>query len=244
LITAYFDGSGKSDASTVLTLGGVSASDVVWPLIEDAWVSTLADLSVPLWRTATMHNSMTPRDFTHASHRLFGVLRAFRQAPTCSYAASVVLSDFARVKVEGSPLESPEAVCVNFCCSNLVIPTASDLPIVMCFDRGEDFMHRVRRVWQQARRRGRQRRGWPWQTADIRSGLSADYAGLQAADLIAWSANRYERMRRTHEHRDARHQRAMWLVIESFFSAFHRSNVYDYERLLKLPQSYRRSSAP
>src|SRR2546428_6785813 len=110
---------------------------------------------------------MTAGDFTRAVHVLFGVLADFWESLAFSYAVTVLIPDYKRAESEGLVLPRAEAICADHALEFLVVPTRDDLPIFLYFDQTERFMHPIRRVWQRARRGGRERRGWPSDIAQI-----------------------------------------------------------------------------
>ena len=241
MIKGYYDGSKDEKGTDFLTLGGISASDSTWPRIETAWGGVLAERGLDGWHSSDRRARMERNAFAGAAHALFDAIGKFREAPTFSYAVTVVLADHRRAIAEGVPLLTPEAICINWAFSHLVVPAKEDLPIVLYFDQGERFMHLIRRIWEKARGGRRQGRGWPWDVSQIERLDSRDVYALQAADLIAWSANRHERMRLARDEGDPGRVEAAEMTMISFFAARHLSKVYDYEALIALPEIYRRS---
>jgi hypothetical protein len=81
-------------------------------------------------------------------------------------------------------------MCVDYRVGGLQL-TAEQLvadprPIVLCFDRNEDFMHTINCVWLRTKK---QKKGWPSQISDIRTATRTDYP-IQVADMLAWIINR------------------------------------------------------
>jgi hypothetical protein len=123
-LRGYFDGSGKNSPEyRAITLAGLSASEKVWPAFEQAWQEALEGLGFRQWRTSTLRTFMTDAAFYPAVSTLLDVISGFREAPMFACSATVLLDDYRRAKAEIPSLMPPEALCVNSCIGNLVIPT-------------------------------------------------------------------------------------------------------------------------
>jgi hypothetical protein len=229
-LKAYYDGSGKSEPGhEAITLAGIAASEQIWPQFEEAWGQALRDLGFRFWHTTDMNRWMTEAAFDAAVVKLLGVIGAFRDAPITTYAATVILDDYNRAETEIPSLKPPEALCVDGCVGRIVIPTEEDFPILLCFDRGEEFLQQIKPVW--LGRRARFERDWSRQISDILDAEWQQCRPLQAADLLAWSARRYERLKRQPQAPENERQRAMERVIRTVFSVRHYWMVFDYDTI-------------
>jgi hypothetical protein len=204
-IKGYFDGSGKTaDAETdkVLCLGGVSASEDLWPSFERAWGQVLADLPELefSWHTTDARGVLGPDRFYPAAARLLRVIHDFRDSsapsPLITYSTTLSFAEYERARSTAPNLWPPEAICVQEVIGRIQIPRDEDLPILLYSDRGEEFMKHVEQKWRHARRHGRVSRGWPWQIEKISEiqgdDLNSSYP-LQAADLVAWAVRRHRK---------------------------------------------------
>lgn len=241
MIHAYYDGSADETGTEFITLGGLSASKSTWPLIEEAWRVELAQLDIEEWHSSKERARWGRQNFAHAAHRLFHVLGRFRDARVFSYAVTVVLADYRQAKSEGAALDTPEKICVNWAFSTLVVPPADGLPIVLYFDRGEQFMKGIMRIWERARRGGR-RYGWPGDVEEILPASRRRHA-IQAADLISWSARRHQMSLTKDQQGDVGRVGAEELALHTIIATKHQAMIYDYPKLVALPDAYRRAIA-
>jgi hypothetical protein len=200
-ISGYFDGSGKSASrDTVICLAGVSAPESLWPSFERAWKEVLVDLPEldGSWHTSEARGVLGPDRFYPVAAHLLRVIHQFRESnspsPLITYSTTATLATYDQAKRDIPTLRRLEAICVNAVIGRFVVPTHEDFPISLYFDRNEEFMKHVERVWRKSRRKGRISSGWPWQVANIKA-IQADDINhsypLQAADLIAWVCRRH-----------------------------------------------------
>lgn len=115
-------------------------------------------------------------------------------------ACTVNLEDYARARTEFPRLErkEPEAICVDHVVTIALMTLPEDLgkpfgkagTVELTFDRGEQFRHKINRMWTA-------RAGIRPAVMDLVSlvtdGDMRQLPGLQAADLLAWHTNRYRR---------------------------------------------------
>jgi hypothetical protein len=176
VLTAYFDGSGKShDPSTrFLTLVGYAAEAVCWPSFEAAWVKALSDHHVDQLHfkdSALRENPL-----------LIGVLLETIECSSKfgmrSVSCTVNLAEHRKVSSE-----RPGRVCAEWCVNQLL----SGVPSMSCFfDRGEEFFEEVKTPWENESEK------WPELSKVKEVGLvrSRDFPGIQAADWMGWYINR------------------------------------------------------
>jgi hypothetical protein len=198
LVKAYYDCS--MDASSV-TLCGVQATESVWREFEPKWEAVLQKFQVKdnvLHMTYLMclSRGFSRRHGWDEDRRrslltsLFNVIASFRGASYHLLARSctVLLDDWRLAKEKLPMLRSPEEICVNSCVGGLALPrecVGERRPVQLYFDRNEKFMHRVRRVWER-----RKRQPGKFSQIDTIEKISSRHYALQAADLLAWIANR------------------------------------------------------
>ena len=180
VLTGFFDGSGKSDDPFcgLLTLAGYAAPPAVWPAFEARWEEILRKhgeqrihMKEPRYREKPVLIAELLDTIDRASH--LGMR---------SVAATVDLTAYRKLSGQR---HSPGRICVQFCIGEL--PEHAD-SISCFFDRGEEFFKEVNSQWE----REKPYAEWP-QLAKVRKlGLvpGRDVPGVQAADLLAWYANR------------------------------------------------------
>jgi hypothetical protein len=244
-LKGYFDGSGKVDNDDrVVCLGGVAANEALWPSFEQAWGQVLADMPElgSSWHTTDARRTLGPDRFYSAASRLLGVIHDFRESdvpsPLVTYSATVPLDDYRRARREIPDLRPLEAICVDAVIGRMVVPTDDDFPILLHFDRNEEFMKHVERIWRYARRRKRVSRGWPWQVVTIKEIAGHDSHEsyrLQAADLVAWAARRHQTdaLGNRGKPPSGEAARAMFLAVEATISVRHVGSTYDYESIVR-----------
>lgn len=176
VLTAYFDGCGKShDPSTpFLTLVGYAAEAIVWPGFEAAWAKALADHKVDC-----LHfKDPAIRENPLLVGVLLETIECGGRFGMHSVSCSVNLAEHRKVSTE-----RPGRVCAEGCINTLL----SEAPSMSCFfDRNEEFFEEVKNPWENESER------WP-QLANITElGLvrSRDFPGVQAADWLGWYINR------------------------------------------------------
>jgi len=242
-LKGYFDGSGKvggRDAS--ITLGGVSCSEATLVQFEAAWGEVLDSLGFRFWHTSQLHYWMTDAAFFSAALRLLDVIRKFGEAendPLITYACTTILADYARAKAEIPSLEPAESLCVNGCIGHFVVPKQTDLPIIITFDRDEKFIDQIKPVWLE--RRERPEPDWSRQIANITDDDWRRVRPLQAADLLAWAASRYQNKKRQEGGRPHEREEAMALNISAFFFTRGVWSLYDYDAMIAAHQRRQQS---
>jgi hypothetical protein len=244
-LKGYFDGSGKTaNGDTVICLGGVSAPVGLWPSFARAWGQVLAELPEleSSWHTTDALRVLGPKRFYEAAARLLSVIHDFRESdapsPLITYSATVSLAGYERARQQIPNLRPLEAICVNAVIGRIVVPTEDDFPILLYFDRSEEFMKHVERVWRYARRNKRKSRGWPWQVAKIsriQSDGPHDSYPLQAADLVSWAVRRHRKYALDNPGVPPRGGDAwdMTLTAWAIISARHVGSDHNYDSIVK-----------
>lgn len=112
---------------------------------------------------------------------------------------TVNLDDYAKAYADMSAnfrIKEPEAICVDSVITvalralteNLDLPFGKEGKIELFFDKGEQFMHMVDRVWR-SKPKGKLK-GPLQMVSSIKTADMHDVIGLQAADILAWQTNR------------------------------------------------------
>jgi hypothetical protein len=214
VLRAFLDGSGATEKGRdqrVLTLASIAAYQAHWPSFETEWQRFVGRNDDQAIHAFDLHGNR------HSGHALLDdcvtFLSRLKQDEFHFFACSIDLADYERAKRESSylqrpPLDTlpkgPHAICVDWCTGwlpdRLVFDFDSHEPasIELVFDRNEQFLRYVDRVWraEPSRRpewaRGRQRGDWrSAKIESVRSGDVAAFVPLQAADVIAWTTARH-----------------------------------------------------
>ncbi len=247
-IKAYYDSSGKSNNARAqyLTLAGYAGSPKAWDEFEQRWIKALQNEKCAYLHMAEalslqgefakskgwtqkrvlkliaelVNECLSPIGWTDFKGEF--------QGASCT----INLTDYRKVKDELAELKEPESICVDFVITIALMsmPKDSNLPfgkkgmVELFFDKNEAFMHKVDRVWRS--KPNKQLQGPLRLVSTIAQLDSRQRAGLQAADLLAWSTNRYY----THGMSDPIGSLASTLRV---FAAPAFTEYYDYSKLKK-----------
>jgi hypothetical protein len=212
-IKAYCDGSGKSDdpVSQYLTLAGCIATPEAWDAFEKRWGEVLArngcdylhmqeaNALQGAFSTAkgwtALRVSALLLDFASCS---FSTETLEAQGTFVSAHCTVNLPDYRRAAETYPQLRNyrPEQFCVthvvNVAAS--MLPNDSSRPLgkdgtaELYFDKGEPFMKYIDREWRQKPRK--RHPNWELVSSLVPVDSRTVY-GVQAADFLAWTVNRY-----------------------------------------------------
>jgi uncharacterized protein DUF3800 len=232
ILRAYSDSSGHNSgqADAIVTLAGLCASDDVWPLVETAWGRSLDALNLRAWHTADLHHHMKGGGtFRRAAAGLLGLLAAFRDAPLRSYAVSVPLRDYRAAREAAPSLEPLEALCVDVCIRDVVLPVQPSDRLFLYFDQNESFYRYLQPRWREARQRGE---SWARQIEDMFEADSTRTRAIQAADLLAWASHRFHATRRLPPARRPQKQSGLDLATIAALSTGQDAVVYDRETIV------------
>jgi hypothetical protein len=243
-LVGYYDGSGNTGDKNckVLTLGGFCGEAKAWETFEDMWLKCLRDHGAPekdgvpyfhtkdavaLRRGFSKHKGWND---ARVNTLVNGLFRVFGKAQPMLKGAvfPVLIKDFEKAAAEFTfpHLDSVEALCVDGCLTNTVHPNLSEAAssdiVKLYFDRTEKFMHKVRRVFEKAKRSQRTNKGWVRQTALIAPLDMHKTPGLQAADLAGWTTNR-------HYTGTQEGQYEYWYQWLSFINVAKHNDVFRYE---------------
>jgi hypothetical protein len=192
VLKIYLDGSGKSTdpQAHYVTLAAVLASDSALVRLEAVWGKVLCEYHVPYSHMSEVLGGRGPFvGWDNNQKRAFvtGLLNGLGKLREDLIAASatVDLNEFKKVIGASKPVE---AVCVDLCMSVAFHhPDFNQRRAEIVFDRGEQFMCWIERVWS---RNKRNPTTWASYISSIVPGDMADVVPLQVADLLAWGANR------------------------------------------------------
>jgi hypothetical protein len=186
----------------MIRVSGVAADEHVWGRFEPLWQKALDKNQVPE-RLFSMSDLMSGRKnfkdgWDNLSRRykllkdLFNVLGGFRHLGLSAYSCTILFDAYEKAKTQIPHLRVPEEICVDYCVGSLQL-TPDELTepqeLLLYFDRNEGFLRTIDRVWRKGRK---QKIGWPMQVRNIFP-VDSSYYPIQAADLLAWIANRVRR---------------------------------------------------
>jgi Protein of unknown function (DUF3800) len=220
VLAAYLDGSGDTHhgraAQKYVSLASVAAYEPLWTQeFRPLWGELVRDNGGEPIHAAEMFSSQRA-DQIALLQRAVTIVGGLRRGAFHAFGCVVDLNDYERALPDCPELVSPrladplepkpaESVCVDWCVGHLFDrlsfeydnPDSADIGLV--FDRDEDFLHWIYRVYiaKSPRRpwwakRGRRRDDWT--TPRVRTIVPGDkqsYPEIQAADIIAWVCNRH-----------------------------------------------------
>jgi len=206
MVKAYFDASGKANdpGCKSITLACYTAPEEVWQALEPAWEEILKRFACPLSRNGTPYFHSKEAFHSRGEYagwdrkkvwsltcELFNVLGTQGRRDLIGFSCTVEKSAYAAVKQIIPALRPMDVMCVDHCFGNsLRHPRILDKQMQLFFDHDEPYEPILRRVrseivcgkhiW------------WFDSVASIeRVSDSRDCFPLQAADLLAWAANRH-----------------------------------------------------
>lgn len=212
-VKAYYDSSGKSNSirNRYLVLGGYIGTPNAWDEFERRWIAVLSSQKCAyLHMTEAMAlRGEFARSRGWTSERVLKLIAElfnkclspigwanfkgdFRGA-----SCIINLADYRKLKAELPGLKEPESICVDYVVTIALMSMPEDrsLPfgkkgmVELFFDKNETFMHKIDRIWRS--KPNKQLQGPLRLVSNIAQSDSSQIAGLQAADLLAWSTNRY-----------------------------------------------------
>jgi hypothetical protein len=208
-IKSYYDGSGSSPdlAMSYVTLAGFSATHEAWEEFKRLWRAVLAKWSCPYLHMKEAKQLAGPFfGWTHEEvNQLVTELAnqclahvSWTTHPNSFYGAccTVNLVDYRRACSEFpglNKIKSAEALCVDHVVTRALslLPAIDDSPTGKCgsaelfFDRGEPFLHTIKRVWEREKKKA----GIFGLIARIIPVEMRQVPAIQAADMFAWHTN-------------------------------------------------------
>ena len=210
-LRVFYDGSGKphDPGCRFLNLGSYAGSEGAWTDFKLQWLDILKQHSAPMsplgkryfHSKEAMHNQggyfgWNTRQVAALLAGLTNLLGHTQRADPLALSCSVNLADYRNVRLQIPKLRPPEAICLDACFGPIVRHPDRESGIEVRFDRAEKFYGILYKAWKH------QKRGHgPWWAKYVTSIAEADmreWPEIQAADLLAWLANRY----RTHGSED------------------------------------------
>jgi Protein of unknown function (DUF3800) len=214
VLRSYLDGSeGKppSAAHRSLTLAGYVADDGTWMELEDGWRNVLHS-HVPRAEYMHMREAMflrggfsedkgwTDDAVTSLLRRLLKYLyEADFNDRIYGVCCTINRDDYDRAKREGYQLLTPHTLCAALCSEKILArqylrakkePVRNLIKIEgvdFFLDQGERFLHCLRGLWMERRRRAEMSWGLINQVTAVEMRKNP---GVQLADILAWSRNR------------------------------------------------------
>jgi hypothetical protein len=180
---AYLDGSGKK-VDAVRSLAAVAHFEVALTDFDADWYKAMQRYGK---RSFHMCDEVSAPNSHDLIRDLINVMFKHKSRGLQFRACTVIVKDYHKAKEQHPTLRPLPAICANFCVGGLGLPHNHDM--MLHFDRNEDFMHQVNRVWLHLKNKPKLRPLWVEQTRNILP-VNSSYYGVQAADLIAWSLNR------------------------------------------------------
>jgi len=207
-LRAFYDGSGKihDPACKFVNLAGLAATEISWPKFSSEWLRVLeanaaprSERGLPYFHSKEAvhcYSGYSDWDSNRVS-RLIGELiavmsgceRTDLMAMSCSVSIPAYKTFSAKV---ARRFRSADTICIDMCLGTTLRHPGRDVKgIELNFDRRENFLPIVQKAWKH---RSEDKRTLWWssyvskvsEVDDMR-----DEPGIQAADLLAWLANRY-----------------------------------------------------
>jgi len=196
MLQVYLDGSGKSHElsnSSYLTLAAIMGSDPIWEDLKGRWQKALDEYAVPYAHMNELARGAGPfGDWPEDRKVAFAkeLLRCLIQRDRKSLIACIVTVDLREYRRCSTSRDTkpPEAVCVDGCMS-LVLkhPDFANGGTNIWFDKNEDFIQHLQWTWSRFKSSPS---SWASHISDVRPREMKTTIPIQAADLLAWGANR------------------------------------------------------
>ncbi len=192
----FLDGSGQSeDASNrFLTLASIMASDDSWSTFEPEWSAALKRHGVPYSHMKELLRGEGPfygwedRAKIAFVKDLFNALGQMEREDFIGCTLTVDLGDYRKLARNPS-VEPAEAVCVDFVMNHAFAHSRfAGGRAEIFFDRDESFIKYLERVWSRNKHNAS---SWAAYISTVAPVEMYEVLPVQAADLLAWSANRY-----------------------------------------------------
>ena len=199
VLQIFLDGSGKSDDPhcLFLTLAGVLAEEQVWNEWSEKWRKILDEYGVEYshMRELFQKGKGPFRDWGHERKRKFilALLQSLSFKDRINLICTSLTIDLAEYRglALRPDMKPPEAVCVDFCLSHLFAhPNFGPEIADVVFDGNENFQRHLNYTWSRNKSNPDSR------LSSIRLVSPPDMRNtppMQAADLLAWAANRHYR---------------------------------------------------
>jgi hypothetical protein len=240
-LKAFYDGSGKAHdpGCRFLNLGALAGTDAGWSGFKARWLeilmkhnAPLSDRGAPYFHSKeAMHNkggySAWNTDRVMALvNDLFKVIGDRDRMDVVAISSSIQLNDYKAVKAKIPNLKQPEAISLDWCFGTTLRHPARDSGIELYFDRKENFYPILRKLWKHQGKPGAV--WWASYVVGIEEvNDMRDWPEIQAADLLAWLANRYYTTVETDDTWG-------WQLFRTFLLRSHYHLLFNEEILVKL----------
>ena len=205
-LKSFYDGSGKYEDvnAKVVTLAGYAAPPEVWHQIETHWGAVLSNCKKcpPSRRGTPYFHSKEAMNYSDGYkgwnvdtvealvNQLQDVLAEQANKGLAGFSCSIDLDGYRRFKAQNPTVKRYEHLCINHCIGTMFQHNDADFPIEIMFDRKEPFEPLLKYLWNEEI--DGHRTWWANEVVTVAPVNDAkDSYGLQAADLLAWLANRY-----------------------------------------------------
>lgn len=210
--SGYFDGSKDHQKNQWLTLAGMASTDALWAKFDSEWNAILGNRSP---KAEYLHmREATKLEGAFSRHKgwndiwvqqlvtdLILYLNGLDKNRFMQVACSVDLIAYRKLADEGLVLDSPEYLCVSHCPGFALAWFVADYPkdelihsINYFFDRGEPFEEVCKQMWNDETKKPISVNAGVEIWSLLQSITSIKSAKkcppMQAADLVAWAANR------------------------------------------------------
>jgi hypothetical protein len=193
----FLDGSGQSEdtSNRFLTLASIVASDNSWPAFETEWSAALKRHDAPYSHMNELLRGDGPfHGWEDGAKRafvkdLFNVLGRMDREDFVGSTLTIDLTDYRKLAA-GKPSAKPaEAVCVDFVMTHAFAHRRfTDGRAEIFFDCDESFIKYLERIWSRNRYNAS---SWAGYISTVAPVEMRALLPVQAADLLAWSANRF-----------------------------------------------------
>lgn len=196
MLKVFLDGSGKSSPETCQfrTLASVFADDTVWEDFELKWSEVLGKYHVPYSHMKELLGNHGPFEKWSESQKrdfvleLRACLNHEDRGSFIGCSLTVSMSDYRRL-ASASSVKPAEAVCVDFCVTHAFgHPAFQRGRAEIFFDKDEQFIHWLERIWSRSKQTAS---SWASYVSTLTSSEMREVIPIQAADLLAWAANRH-----------------------------------------------------
>lgn len=210
-LQVFYDKSGdKVDPNCrFLTLVGLVGEEDTWKDLTKEWtkaLTTAADPSCPAPRSPRGKPYFHSKEAFHNKDgyagwdsgktmtlvgALLDVLSRTGQADPLALTCSINMADYHKVRNRIPNLRMPEDICLDVAFGPVILHPHRDNGIKVIFDRREKFYGILRKAWK-SKDRNAQLMWWAKYVSSIEEvDDSRERPEIQAADLLAWLANRY-----------------------------------------------------
>ena len=196
-LKAFYDGSGNEQTG-FLTLAGYVGIDSCWSDFESDWRAILVRHNAPVSNGGSPYFHMREAVHSRAGYKgwsedrlrslwldLINLLGHTDRSALKGFSCTVDLHGHREASKKLLKIKPPEDICVDFSFGQALRMLRDEKErMELFFDKGETFASNLRKYWGTA--------GWSKYVSNITEiGDMRSSYGTQAADTLAWFANRY-----------------------------------------------------